>query len=287
MLRRAIAAADTLRYSGRRTVVVLKEGERLAHEEIVLKDGPRLRIEFPSGSGYAGQVVVETAKERRHFLPGPNEVRVLSARGEEGLRRLRALARAGAVTTAPGERICGFPTVEATIRDAAGNPLQRLAISPASGLVLRRRVYDATGVEVGGYVFTKVALDPPPFDPALFRIERKGVRRTTPWDALRRLAKKSGFAARGLPESSGYRLDGVRLAKLPEGDVLVQNYIGPGGRLTLDQLRESVDPDRLRRQGGRRLGVVSWTEGDIVYVLIGPQDAATLDRLRRLVAPAP
>lgn len=283
-LRRALAVAATLRFTGRRTVTVRQDGEPDRHEEFVTRDGPRVRIEFPSQGAYAGQVIVENATERRHFLPATNEVRILPPRRQEGLQRLRALAKTGKIGVEPGERIAGYPTVEIVVRDADGNALQRLSIEPDSGLVLRRRVYDATGAVVGGFAYTKVDLSPAPFDPSLFRIERKGVQQVTPRDMLRRLAKRSGYVPAGLPESTGFRLDTVRLAKQPGGDVLLQNYLGPGGRLSLYQLRTSVSPENLRRLGrGRRLNSVSWTGGGITYVLLGPQDQATLNRLKTSV----
>ena len=287
LLRRAIQASKTARYTGRRTVTVLKEGQAARHEEIVVRDGPRVRIEFPREGGYAGQVIVEDGGQRRHFIPRTNEIRVLPPRQEEGLQRLRALARSGNVATEPGDRIAGYATRVLVVRDAVGNPLQRIAVEPDSGIVLGRQVYDATGVQVGGFVFTKIDLNPGSFDPALFRIERKGVRTSTPWQTLARLAARSGYRPNGLPESTGFRLDGASLRRLPSGDALVQNYSGPGGRLTLVQLRAAVDPASLRRQGGRRLRSLSWNERGVTWVLLGPQDDATLARLRDEVGPPP
>ena len=277
-LDRVLRASDTLRFTGRRTVTVLKDGRPNRHEEIVVRDGPQLRVEFPSDDAYAGQVIVENGTERRHFNPGTNEVRVLPARGDEGLQRLRALARAGRVSVAPGERVAGYATVDLLVRDAAGNPVQRLSVEPNSGMVLRRIVYDPTGVQAGEFVYTKIDLAPGNLDPALFRIERRGVKTTTPWDTLRRLAKKGGYVAVGLPESTGFRLDGVRMARPAGTPVLLQTYAGPGGgRLSLYELRGAVDPSSLRR---KRLHALSWTEGGLTFVLLGPQSDATLTRLR-------
>ena len=280
VLRRAIAASASLRFTGRRTVTVLRNGQPDRHEEIVMRDGPRVRIEFPREGEFAGQVVVEDATQRRHLIPRTNELRVLPPRREEGLQRLRKLVRAGRVSTEPGDRIAGLPTVELIVRDASANVLQRLAIEPKSGAVLSRRVYDATGVQVGGFVFTQIDLNPGTFDTALFRIDRKGVKTTTPGDSLRRLAQRSGYEAVTLPQRTGFRLDNAKLANLAGGKVLVQNYLGPGGRLSLYQLRAAVDPERLRRQGGRKLNALSWSAGGITYVLLGPQDDATLARLK-------
>ena len=245
-----------------------------------MRDGPRVRIEFPRDGDYAGQVIVEDAARRRHFVPRTNELRVLPPRREEGLQRLRGLARSGRVSTEAGDRIAGFSTVELVVRDANGNVLQRLGIEPRSGMVLSRRVYDATGVQVGGFVFTQVDLNPGAFDPSVFQIDRKGVRTTTPEDALRRLAKRGGYRALRLPDSTGFRLDNARLAKLAGGQVLVQNYLGPGGRLSLYFLRASVDPALLRKQGGRKLNASSWNDGGVTFVLLGPQNDATLARLK-------
>ncbi len=286
ILLRAIQASDTIRFTGRRTVTVLKDGQPDRHEEIVMRDGPQLRIEFPREGSYAGQVIVEDGNERRHYIPRTNEVRVLPTRREEGLQRLRGLARNGGVTTEGGDRIAGYATTVLVVRDAAGNPLQRLAIEPESGMVLSRQVYDATGVQVGGFTFTRVDLNPGPFAPSLFRIARKGARISTPWDRLRQLARKNGYVAVGLPESTGFRLEGASLdpRTAPSG-VLAQNYSGPGGRLSLYALRAAVDPATLRKQGGKRLHSLSWVDEGVTYVLLGPQDDATLARLRSTVGP--
>lgn len=281
-LRRALTAQATLRFTGRRTVTVLRNGQPNRHEEIVTRDGPRVRIEFPSGGPYAGQVIVENASERRHFLPKTNEIRLLPPRREEGLQRLRAMARDGRVSVEPGERIAGHATVEATVRNQAGDLVQRLSIEPSSGALLRRRVYDLTGAEVGGFVYTRIDLNTGPLDAALFRIDRKGAHTVTPRDMLLRLARRGKFRAVGLPASTGFRLDSVRLQDASGNPVLVQNYTGPGGRLSLYQLRATVSSDRLRRQAARWHSL-SWNEGGLTFVLIGPQDEATLKRLKGTV----
>ena len=284
-LQRAIQAADSLRFTGRRTVTVLKDGQPDSHEEIVVREGPQVRISFPNDSTYAGQVIVEDGANRRHFNPATNEVRVVPARKEDGLQRLRALARSGRVAALPGDRIAGYPTTELFVRDAVGNPLQRLSIEPESGMILRRIVYDATGVQAGGFTYSRVDLDPAPFDPALFRIERRGVQTTTPWDDLRRASRKGDYAAVGLPEATGFRLDAAHLARVAGTPVLLQKYSGPGGGvLTFYQLRGAVDPIDLRRNA-KRLHVLSWTEDGLTYVLIGPQGDAALARLRAAIAP--
>lgn len=248
-----------------------------------MRDGLRTRVEFPTDGPFAGQIIVDDEKERRHYLPGPNQVRVLPARREEGLQKLRALVRDGGITTEPGDRIAGYSTVEVTARDKAGNLLQRLAIEPESGMVLRRRIYDATGTEIGGFVFTKVDLSPAAFAPSMFKIERRGANVITPYDQLRTLAKQTGYPAASIPPSSGFRLDAVRQVKFPEGKVLAQNYVGPGGRVSLYELQAAVSPARLRRQGGRVLNTLSWMANGTTFVLVGPQDDATLARLRALI----
>lgn len=284
VLQRALRASNALRFTGRRTVTVLKEGRPDTHEEIVVRDGPQIRVEFPRDGAYSGQVIVENGTERRHFNPATNEVRILPARHDEGLQRLRAIARTGGISVAPGERVAGYATTEVLVRDAAGNPLQRLSIEPESGMVLRRIVYDATGLQVGGFVYTRVDLAPGNLDPALFRIERKGVQTTTPWDALRRLARKNGYAAVGLPESTGFRLDAVHMARPAGTPALHQVYVGPGGaRLSLIQLRGPVEVGELRK---KRLNALSWTDGGLTFVLLGPQNDAALARLRAAVGPA-
>lgn len=285
VLRKVIAASATLRYSGHRTVTVLRDGKVDRHEEVVMRDGDRLRIEFPKGSPYSGQVIVEQGGQRRHWVPAENQVRLLPARREEGLQRLRALARSGRIEVGPGERLAGYATREVTVRDGAGNVIQRLSIEPRTGAVLRRRIFDAVGTEVGGFVFTQIDFSPGQWPATLFQIERKGAEMVTPWDQLRRLAKRQGFSPVGLATSTGYRLDNVRIAKLADGPVLAQTYTSAGGRVSLFQLHTQISPERLKlllKRGTLRSR--SWTTGGRSFVLMGSVSEAELDKLRAAVS---
>src|SRR5687768_14087188 len=65
VLRKAIKAGPGLRYFGTRTIEFRRDGQTFKHAEIVTRDGANIRIEFSPGAKYAGQIIVETAKERQ------------------------------------------------------------------------------------------------------------------------------------------------------------------------------------------------------------------------------
>src|SRR5579862_5207396 len=66
---RAVSAGDHLRFSGERIVQIRQGADLKVHTELVIQDGVNARVWFTPDSQYAGQVVVETANERRHYYP--------------------------------------------------------------------------------------------------------------------------------------------------------------------------------------------------------------------------
>src|SRR5438105_3986950 len=78
-LRKALEAGPRLRYTGKRRVEFRRDGKTEAYTEIVTRDGNKMRIEFPAGSTYTGQVIVETKGVRKHFFPDKNEIHVSPA----------------------------------------------------------------------------------------------------------------------------------------------------------------------------------------------------------------
>ena len=287
-MNRAITAGKHARFVGQRVVQFWRTDKARKHEEIVTRDGDFTRVEFPEGSKNAGQVIVENREERRHYFPARNELLIQPPRHEESLMRLVRMAKRGAkgklqFTSGPGSRIAGYATEQLTIADAEGNVTQQLSIEPKSGVVLRREVFDPGGAKIGYFEFTKIDLNPPPLDPSLFRFERKGVKIVTPLDRLKDVAAHGGFQPVTLPPATGYKLDEVRIAHIEGQDVLVQTFWSHHGKVSLFQLKSTVNPVRLQKSAGEDLHTVSRTTNGVSVVLMG---SASQDELNRLAQAA-
>ncbi|HWD39667.1 MAG TPA: hypothetical protein VG944_12515 [Fimbriimonas sp.] len=288
VLKEAIRHGAHARFYGRRKVHFAHGNVNVDFTEIVYRDGPRTRSEFPDGSRFAGQIIVEDGHVRKEFYPDKNEVIVKEPRHEENLERLVRLARRGAdgrivLTKGPGMKVAGHWTVQIVVQDKDGNPLQRLYVEPKHGMMLKREIFDQGGAKIGYFVFDKINFDPPPFDPSLFRFSRRGVRVITPYDVLRDVASKAGFAPTFLPRSSGYKLEDVRVANRRGEDVLVETYGSRQGRLSLFELKTDVSPDRLHQFERDELHAVTWQAGGKTYVIVGAASSEALANVARSI----
>jgi len=281
VLRAAIKASQKLRFTGTRVVEFRRGPETRRHLEYITRDGVRSRVEFPEDSPFAGQVIVEDGRVRRHYLPAANEIRVLPPRRDESFGRLiRSMRRYGParkLTVEPGEVVAGRRTQQVAVLDPQGNIMQRLYIDPKSGALLKRKLFDRVGTQVGLFEFTQINFRPR-LNAGLFRIERKGATIVTPADALRRTAAAEGYPFLMLRPSSGAVLEGSRSFKMKGQSVLGQFYRTPKGRLTFFQAKALLAPERLRHFSRGDFKVVSWQEDSRSYVLFGPFDEASLDR---------
>ncbi len=287
ILQKAITASKHLRYSGRRVVQFWRQDKSRKHEEIVTRDGIFTRVEFPAGSPNGGQVIVENKDDRRHYFPSRNELLIQPPRHEESTGGLARIARQGSkgrlqFATGAGLRVAGFQTELLTVSDINGNLMERLYIEPNSGMVLRREVFDPGGAKIGYFEFTQIDINPPAFDPSLFRFERKGVRIVTPYDRLRDMAVKNGFQPLSLPPKSGFKLDTSRITQIGGQDVLVQSFWSARGKLSLFELKTAVDADRLRHFAGKDLQTYSWTNQGVTFVFVGTQSQDDLQRLSQM-----
>ncbi|RYG37630.1 hypothetical protein EON81_06130 [bacterium] len=288
LLQRALNRAASLRYSGERTISFRRDGKPFDTREIVFRDGNRVRIEYPEGSKQAGQIIVEVGEKRRHFTPGKNEIRLLPARREESLERLRRFikmlkSRGGSISESSGERIAGIPTGQIVFRDQSGNVMQRLYIDPKSGAVLKRNLYDPGGAPVGSMVFTRIEYGRK-VSAALFRLDRKGARLVTPADELKELMAKGGFADVRLPK---LELEFVRILSTADSPTLLQVYAIKGERVSLFQTKGELDPSSLRKQRGPDLKTRAWSEGGRNFALIGALNDKTMDELVAILRDVP
>lgn len=281
IVQRMFRAQESLRFSGVRIVEFKRDGKRIKTEEIVSKDGPRYRIEYPRGSVFAGQIIVENEKERLHFYPDTNEIKSLPRRKDETLMRLgRFIGQHGRRKyrwdTEPGERIADRATQKVSVRDARGNAIMKLWIDEANGMLLKRELLDPVGSPVAMFEYRRVDFSPT-FRPSDFEINRVGARRVTVSDELERLAEKLRIPARRLPDSNDLKLESVR--ELMNGEGMEQLYVGQGRRLSLFILKSSIDAGRLAKRTGGRLSSTSWVSGGLTYVLLGNLSPAELERL--------
>lgn len=283
VLRQALRKASMAKFSGTRIVEVMDGPNRERYTEYVLRDGTNTRTWFPSGSPYAGQVIVETPNERRHYYPGRNEIHVGPARREEALVRLVGLGKRRGIKFAvkDGGNVAGRPTVLVSISEESGNALQKLWIDRDQVVILKRELFDAVGNRVGFFEFTEVDYRPK-FTASDFELERRGARVITPRDELARVAKSMNITPVSLSESEGYRLEWVR--RLPGGRVpiLQQSYTRVGVTLSLFQAGAEVNLPMLRRVP-KGVESVTWSRGGETFALIGNVSGDEIRRLARLL----
>jgi outer membrane lipoprotein-sorting protein len=281
ILVKAIQEQKQGRYIGR----LVRQFERgplhLKHEEIVYRDGPRTRVEFPAGSNYVGQVIVETANDWRYYQPKTNTIFVRPPRREENLRRMVGLARRASkrqisMSIDPGERIAGIDTKQVVVRDSYNTIIERLYIDPRSGVLLKRVVFGAMGAQTGYFQFNEINLNPGPFSPTLFQLDKPGAKIVTPGDTLREIALKQGFEPVLFPGSTGLRLEQSRVTSVEREQVLVESFSSPKGRITLFELKNAVSPTRLKSMTQNEMQTYSWQRGDKWFVLVGPKSAPSL-----------
>jgi len=281
LLRKAIANANKIRYTGTR-IVEFRRPQPETHTEYITRDGTRVRVDFPTGSSYSGQVVVEDGGQRRHFVPEANEIRILPPRREEAFMRLvREVSRGGRakrIGVAGGETIAGRNTQQIIVYDRDGNVMQRLFLDTETGALLKRQMYDAVGTEVGMFVFTEIDFHPK-IARGTFRLERKGAKIVTPYDELLRTADKEGFDALSLPRSTGYKLDFVKTFDAAGNRVLLQVYNSPQAKLSFFQIKGLVPQERIDRFARGDVKVKSWQDNGRTYVLVGALDEEALSRL--------
>ncbi len=162
LLIRAIRAQPSLRYTGEYTVEFKQAGSPLRHVEDITRDGYRYRIDFPAGSQFAGQVIVEDQKVRLHYRPIPNEIIQQPPRHGEAWEKIANLAtdKHFSLSVVPGDIIAGLRTDQLVVADKSGNVLQRLYIEPISGVIMKRQIFDLVGTQQGFFEFTQINLSP-------------------------------------------------------------------------------------------------------------------------------
>lgn len=281
IVRGALRKSRELKFVGRRSVELRRDGKLFRFTEIVTRLGLRTRTEFSEDSPFAGQIIVEDPQNRRHFLPDSNEVRVLPARAEDGVPSLIKAYKGGTKMSfrmGRPEVIAGRRAPRLDVRDGDGNVLQQFWIDPESGAVLQRKVFDSVGTYVGGFRFESVDFKVD-IDPGIFVLARKGVKTTTPETTLEEMIQQGDFAAVTLKGAPGFRLDNVRVISPLGSPVLLQAYIGDGRRVILFQTKADLDPERMKRFARPGTRTVVWTAQGRNFALVGPSKGTDLESL--------
>jgi outer membrane lipoprotein-sorting protein len=276
-LKTALKAVGQIRYSGTRVIEAKNGPNRERHTEFVITAGVHSRIEFPADSPMHGQVIVESPQGRRHYNPANNELQVLPAQRDQAYERLAKMVanRNVVVTQTAGGNIAGQATELISIGDRQGNILQKLWIEPKTGMILKRELFDRGGALQASFEFTQVNLNPI-IDRTEFRLEPSGVTVVTPDTVLNRLMRRGGFVNVRIPPGTGYRLEAARVQRMADQPVLVQHYTGNGHRITLYQLKTSVNRDRLKALERPDVQIHAWEAKGSSFVLVGDLSDAEL-----------
>ncbi len=282
ILRLANSSATSLRFTGVRLIKFRRAGVEEVNEEIVTRDGRRSRVEFRNGP-LNGQIIVENGKERKHFFPDRNEVRVSESRPEEGVLRIGRFwrernNRALKFRTSPGGEVAGIETEKVEMLDKDGNPILSLSIDPKSGLVMKRVFFDRVGTVTGQFEFKSVRFNPK-IAPDAFKIDRKGVNIVRPVDDVRRVAAAEKLPALMLSPKTGFVLEGARSSNLRGTAVMAQFYTAPSGRLSLFVTKDKLEPERFQRMGRGRTSAHVWTSDGVFFALVGDLLPAQLKAL--------
>lgn len=283
ILAKAFAASYRLKYSGERVVSFRRGPERRSHVEYVIKNGSRIRIEFPEDSPMAGQIIVENRGERYHYHPSLKEIHVGPAFFENAFERLKVLLKKeGAekvkIETGSGEAVAGIRTTAVTFKDPRGTVIQRIWIDERSGMMLKREMYDSVGTPAVSFEFRKVNFNPTISDEE-FRIVRSDAKVVTAEDMAMKLVRDNGMLPAFLRER-GYRLFSSRMmGRTSSSKVLIMTYQTGLAPLSLVQVSGSIDENNLKRLAGRLYKIHIWSLQGRTFALIGDMP---VDRLKKL-----
>ena len=285
ILRRVGAAEEGLLFTGvRKTEDLEEDGPRVVVER-VLRQGRRMRIEFPDSRELRGQIIVESPRDRLHYNPAANEIRVLPPR-ELALFGMpeRPMAGGGAGPPRPrfrvddGGQVAGVATRLVEFIGPQDRPIRRLWIDPKTFAVLKAEAFGRRGERLAGFEYSRINYQPE-IPAGSFELNIPGARLVTPEDDLERVCRRLGLPMFRLPRETGFRLVSVRPLARGGVSAVMQSYGGPGQRVSLFVVKGDVDPRRLQQTGGEWANSHTWTARGVRLVLIGDM---TTEELRRL-----
>lgn len=288
LIKRVIEDGETVSYAGKRLVEFKMGPELMRHSEQILRVGARSRVDFPEGSPLSGQIIVEQKDRREHYFPDKNEILSMPPRRSEALERLKFLLDGREwgmkLRLERGDEVAGRPTQTVIAEDRSGNKVQQLWVDSEHPVVLRRAMFDRVGTRVGFFEFQTIEYDPR-VPKGAFEIRRKGAKRLTMYDVVKKTAKENDFLPLVIRDRE-YQLDFVSTNSVQGKTVLVQLYSGPNdARFTLYQVKEgALDAERLGRFGRGRASSFVWSRDGRTLALVGNVEKAKLEQLARSVS---
>jgi anti-sigma factor RsiW len=99
------------------------------------------------------------------------------------------------------------------------------------------------------------------------------------------LSKRLGYAQR-IPDlqSIGLKLVGGRLLPGPTGAAAMYMYEGASGeRFTLYCAKATSPESALHFKAGRRFAAFTWIDGNVAYVVSGPDNRARLEKITKTI----
>lgn len=267
----AINQQSKLVYRGTRTVQLHTRNGFVSRVELVIRSGAKERIEYPSGSPYSGQIIVNDGSLTRHYNPRRMTIDQKPSPNQFGFLRsiiTRYRRSPESVQIESGSSIANQPTTLVTLLDLSGVPTQRLWLDNRTGAILKRIGYDTSGNEVAGFTYSQISYGGS-FPASTFELNVSGAKIEKPIQNLKRLSRNFGIDAIELPESSGFSLVSCNIAKRAGHRFLVQVYSGTRGPLSLFIVKGPVNGATLRAKAAARSNVSVTKWGELSVVMIG------------------
>lgn len=282
IIRTAILAAPRLRMSGERVVGQLVKGEMVSHTEYILRDGRRVRVTFPTGSRFAGQIIVDDGVARRHYNPKNKQVNEQPSQVDDTFNRFRGpndQIRLPRLAISDGGTIAGVSTTLVSVLGKNDFVVQQLYIDSRTGAVLRRAGYNPNTRAMVAYFEYRSVNYNPTIGVSDFLINEPINRVVTPALQVRNQSRRLGVPTVLLSARSGFVLLSSRLNQQVGQGFVHELYRGPRGRLSVFVLKAQVDPSRFVERGNAANQAYAVQFSGATVVLVGAYDRGALEQL--------
>lgn len=295
VLRRSIAARNSVDFSGVRTVVVFEDGRKVRGvEQRIDCDAPdKLRVVVLAPEEEAGRLCITNGHERWDYDPGigravqahvPHPKRVTQQR----LRELERLAHRMKLQYVGTESIAGRPVHVVKVYTRQGLPAKKTWVDTQRFLPLKTQRFDSHGRMRSSAYYTSIDYSPtfspglfdftPPADATVVQVPRPGERMPLP-----RAQQRAGFEAAlpdYLPPGYHFQKDRVAVLKIGGRKALWLSFSNGADTFSLFQRPGSGPADPLHR--GRS---VTWEDGGFRFTLMGPLSDEEMRQVRATMKP--
>ncbi len=233
VLQKLIQNSNRLDYVGEREVKVKVRAVFTTHIEDVTRQGSKTRIDFPSDSPFAGQILLNVDGKRLHYFPKNGVIRIMPGFKDDiltGLLRHPKALLANQVQVQNGGRVAGIPVDRVDLYDRQHRLRQELWIDPRNGALLGRAGFAPNGMALASFQFLSINYHPH-IAPNAFELP-KGAKVFNPNNRIINLAKRLKLAPFRIPDQKGIQLLNCRKIVLKGQPVLMEIYNGPQGRIS-------------------------------------------------------